>query len=114
MGEAVAALDAAEMARANDLAGGAEIGRHRLARGIVDEMDVAAELPCRDGLAEHNGEFEEPGIGRQHEIVAPAHLDEPHRLARRRIGLALDDSGIGEQVADTALDYSDAERVGET
>jgi hypothetical protein len=55
MGEAIAALDAAEMAGADDRAGAAEMGRNRRARRIVDEMDVAAALACRDLVVDGNG-----------------------------------------------------------
>src|SRR5262249_25758761 len=45
MGDAIAALDAAEMPFADDEAAGAEVARDGRARRIVDEVHLAAELP---------------------------------------------------------------------
>src|SRR5229473_6877826 len=106
MGDAVAALDAAEMAGANDGAGAAEIGRHRRPRRVVDEMNVAAELAFGDLLADRGGELEQPGVGCQHEIIAAADLEEP-RLALGQRLLALDESGMAEKAAQAALDQAD-------
>src|SRR5258708_13993335 len=97
------------MRRAGDPGGAAEIGRDRRARRVVDEMHVAAELAFGDLLADHGGEFEQPGIGGEHEIIAAADLEEP-RLALRHWLLAFNASGMAEKALEAAL----AERHGGT
>src|SRR6185369_4508205 len=65
MGDTVAALGAAEVTRADDDAGGTEVNRHRRARGVVDEMQLAAELAGFDLLTQLDRRLEEPGIRRE-------------------------------------------------
>src|SRR5437762_129460 len=52
MHDAVAALDAAEVAAADDLAIHQEMARHRLPAGVVDEVGQARELALLDPVAE--------------------------------------------------------------
>ena len=53
MRDAVAALDAAEMALAHHHTGGAEMTGHRWPRRVVDEMDLSARLAGRKVAAKY-------------------------------------------------------------
>ena len=104
MGDAIAALDAAEVARADHRAGPAEMSCNGRARGGVHKVDVAAQLPCRHLLADDRRKLEQPGIGRQHEMIAVADLEEPHLLELARSSLLGNRSGVSEEPAQAALD----------
>src|SRR5229473_5458137 len=107
MGDTVAAFGAAEVTRADDDAGGAEMDRHRRPRRVVDEMDLAAELVGLDLLAQLDRRLEEPGLRREDVVVAATHLDEARRVRARRGARFLDDAGMGEEVANAAFDQCD-------
>jgi hypothetical protein len=77
MRDAVAALNPAGMAFADDHPGGAKAAWHGFPSRIVDEMYLAADLPGLDAIPEKREGLEQPGFGRVDEIRAPRHLDEP-------------------------------------
>src|SRR5258708_657940 len=110
MCHAIAALDPAEMALAQDHAGCPEVAEHRLARRVVDEMHLAGELAGLDHVAELDRGLKQAGLGRIDVVVAVLHLDEAGRRCRRRRGCLrrLDDADMGQEVADAALDDGDA------
>src|SRR5512145_144051 len=76
MGDAVAALDAAEMALAHHHPGGAEMTGHRGPRRVVDEMDLSARLAGRDLVAELDEGLEQAGLRGMNVVVAILHLDD--------------------------------------
>src|SRR5438552_11238224 len=69
MGDAIAALDAAEVALADHEPVRLEIGGGRWASGVVDEMHFAAELSALHDVAEFHRRLEQPRLRCIDEII---------------------------------------------